>query len=76
MVFLEYLDPLVFLIALGVGIFIAYVLLPNPTTIYKYPTPDNAGKVTYIDDTGVCYKYRATEVSPNDDNTIQIQTIE
>lgn len=51
-----------FWIALGVGILIAYLWAPQPRVIYKYPTPENAGKVTYVDKAGVCYKYRAREV--------------
>ena len=31
--------------------------------MYKYPTPDNAGKLTYKDKNDVCYKYSGKEVS-------------
>lgn len=65
----DYIDPLVFFIALGIGIFLAYILNPAPTIVHKYPTPDNSKKTTYLDDTGVCYKYHAEEVpKPNDTN--------
>ena len=62
----DYIDPLVFFIALGVGIFIAYVMNPTPKIVHKYPTVENAGKITYLDDEGVCYKYNYEEVSEND----------
>lgn len=73
----EYINPLVFFIALGIGIFLAYVLNPTPEIVYKYPTPDNSDKTTYIDDTGVCYKYDCEEVSaPAEFETLQpIQTL-
>lgn len=54
---LKYIDPLVFLIALCVGLFYTYISTPPPKVVIKYPTPFNAGKITYVDDAGVCYKY-------------------
>lgn len=67
----EYIDPIVFFIALGIGVLIAYVLNPSPTVVYKYPTPDNIKNTTYLDDEKVCYKYKSEEVEPptNDSNT-------
>ena len=63
MFFLEYINPLVFFIALGLGILIVYAINPGPKVVYKYPTQENAGKITYVDDEGVCYKYNYEEVS-------------
>ena len=40
-------------------------------SVVKYPTLENAGKHVYLDDTGVCYKYRVEyidEQSANDKN--------
>ena len=56
------IDPLIFLISLSIGMFLTYILTPKPKIVIKYPTPYNAGKVKYIDDAGVCYKYRMVEV--------------
>jgi hypothetical protein len=56
------LDSWWFWIAIGFGFLIAYIIVPLPTVVYKYPTLENAGKITYVDDQGVCYKYRATQV--------------
>lgn len=53
---------LAFWITLGVGFMLAYALAPPPTVVYRYPTPENAGEVTYADKEGVCYKYDAVEV--------------
>lgn len=59
----EYIDPLYFLIALCIGLFYTYITAPTPQIIIKYPTPFNAGKVTYIDNNDVCYKYHIKKVT-------------
>jgi hypothetical protein len=59
---MEFFHPLAFFIALIVGLFFAYISTPNPKVIIKYPTPENAGKVVYKDNSGVCYKYHAKEI--------------
>lgn len=75
---LDYIDPFAFLVSLGIGIFVTYVIRREPRIIIKYPTPENAGKITYVDDAGVCYRYKATEVEcPKDKGKvkkIKIQT--
>ena len=71
----DYIDPFTFLVSLGIGIFITYIVSPEPRVIYKYPTPSNAGKVTYVDDAGVCYKYKSIPVSCPADDT-KVKTIE
>lgn len=58
MMFLDYIDPFYFFIALCVGLLYTYVTAPQPKIVVKYPTPHNAGKITYVDDAGVCYKYK------------------
>jgi len=66
----SYIDPYVFFLSLGIGIFFSYILSPQARIIYKYPTPSNAGKVTYVDDAGVCYKYKSTKVQCPADKSI------
>jgi hypothetical protein len=52
--------PLIFGIVLGIiGIMF---IKPEQNVVYKYPSPDNAGKITYKDKNGICYKYSATSV--------------
>jgi hypothetical protein len=48
----------------GIVIGIVAILFINPekSVIYKYPTPENSGKIIYKDKNGVCYKYTATQV--------------
>ena len=72
MFLLEYVDPLLFLIALCVGLFYTYITAPKPHVVIKYPTPFNAGKITYVDQNDVCYKYQIQKVPcPNDKTKIK-----
>jgi hypothetical protein len=59
----DYIDPLIFLISLCVGLFYTYVTVPYPQVVIKYPTPFNAGKITYVDKNNVCYKYQIEQVN-------------
>ncbi len=57
------IDPLYFVISFIIGLcYIHFTKEPNKVII-KYPTPYNIGKVTYVDDAGVCYKYAMNEVA-------------
>ena len=58
----DYINPIIFFVALFVGIFIAYITVPVPDIVIKYPTPENAGKIVYRDSADVCYKYKANIV--------------
>ena len=59
----DYIDPVVFLIAFSIGLLYAYISAPEPTVVVKYPTPENAGKITYRDDADVCYRYKVVETT-------------
>lgn len=61
-VLLDNIIPIYFFISLFIGLFIAYLTTPKPTIIIRHPTPENAGKHIYIDNSNVCYKYKAKEV--------------
>lgn len=54
----DYIDPFYFLVSLCVGLLYTYLSAPVPQVVIKYPTPYNAGKITYVDDAGVCYRYK------------------
>jgi len=45
------------LLSLSAGLLYAYFNINYSKIIYQPPTLDNAGKITYIDDVGVYYKY-------------------
>ena len=68
----EYIDPLVFLITLCIGLIYTYYVTPYPQLIVKYPTPFNSGKVIYTDNSGSCYKYKIKKTNcPIDQNKIK-----
>tara|TARA_Y100000310_G_C20108717_1_gene546112 strand:- start:279 stop:518 length:240 start_codon:yes stop_codon:yes gene_type:complete len=52
-----------FIISLSIGLFLCYITFPQPKIVVKFPTPENAGSVIYLDDSGNCYKYEAKEVN-------------
>jgi hypothetical protein len=51
-----------FIAGLLLGIVGIYFIKPQETIVYKYPTPENAGKLIYKDKNGVCYKYNVKTV--------------
>lgn len=52
--------PLIF--GIIIGIVAVLFIKPEKNVVYKYPTPDTAGKLIYKDKNGVCYKYNAKQV--------------
>ena len=54
-----------FPLALGliIGVICVFFIKPQQTVVYKYPTPESAGKETYKDKNGVCYKYNAKHLN-------------
>lgn len=55
---LDFIDPVYFIVSFAIGILLVYITVPKPDVIIKYPTLENAEKVIYEDDAGVCYKYK------------------
>ena len=51
-----------FIFGIIIGVIAIFFVVPQKTVVHKYPTPENAGKITYKDKNGVCYKYNATVV--------------
>jgi len=55
--------PFYVILGMFVGMFIMYVFFSNTTNIVlKEPTLENCGKITYLDDSGVCYKYKKKKI--------------
>jgi hypothetical protein len=52
-----------FIAGVILGIFGIYFMKPEATIVFKYPTPENTGKLTYKDKNGVCYQYAGKDVS-------------
>ena len=69
--------PYYFFLSFGIGILLIYMFSTPPRVIYKYPTPQNAGRITYIDNSKVCYKYRSEVVDcPSDPKKIKKHTLQ
>lgn len=54
--------PFYFFLSLLIGFFIVYICYPVPKIIIKYPNPNTANNILYIDDNNVCYKYRTEKI--------------
>jgi hypothetical protein len=67
----RFVNPIVFVITFAISVVVVYFIHPEPTIIYRFPNPDNAGKLTYQDKDKNCYKYEASQVKcPSDPNLI------
>lgn len=69
--FASVFHPWSFLLAFGVGMLFVYLTAPVPTVIVRYPTPFNAGRITYRDARGTCYRYRSHKTTCNAQTPIQ-----
>jgi hypothetical protein len=70
------LSPIYFLVAFIVGLLVCYVMEPKKKIIIKFPSPTNAGKVTYVDKQGQCYKYNVEKLDKcPTDNTVKPQPV-
>ena len=73
---LEKIHPLYFFISFAVGLFFCYITTPKPELVLKFPSPYNAGKITYHDKDNNCYRYKADKVAcPADKSLIKDQPI-
>lgn len=68
--FSDFISPPAFFISFFVGIFLVYILAPTPDVIFRYPTPENAGKIIYQDHANTCYTYNVKEVNCDKPNII------
>ena len=67
----KFVNPVAFVITFVISLVVVYFMHPTPTIVYRFPTPSNAGKLTYQDNDKNCYKYEANEVKcPSDPNLI------
>ena len=55
---------IIYIIAgLLLGFLIVYLTSPAPKVVIKYPTLENIGTTTYVDDNNQCYRYYAKPIS-------------
>lgn len=65
-----------FIIAFGIGLLYVYMSAPPQKIVLKYPTPYNAGKVTYRDSADTCFQFVANKVKcPEDRSNVKSQPI-
>lgn len=73
---LSKLSPFYFFISFAIGLFFVYILTPPPSVIVKFPSPYNAGKITYRDTSDTCYVYKADRVEcPIDKSKVRAQPV-
>ena len=73
---LKQIKPLYFFASLAIGLFLVYMFHPTPEVVVKFPSPYNAGKVTYHDNHDSCYQYKANMVEcPADRSRVKSQPL-
>jgi hypothetical protein len=55
-------ELMMFLIAFCIGLIGVALIEPAPELIIRWPTPQNAGLITYLDRASNCYEYKAKKV--------------
>ena len=55
--------PIYFFFSLFISFMVLYITAPMPKIIVKYPDPANKMSDMYVDDKGVCYRYKTEEIS-------------
>ncbi len=66
---LQRLNPLAFVLSLGVGMLVVYMLAKPPKIVIEFPTPASAGNVVYRDGQKGCYVY-VSEAARCDDTAL------
>jgi hypothetical protein len=54
--------PIYFIIALASSFLILYMIAPMPKIVVKHPDPSQVKSDLYMDDNGVCYRYKRVQV--------------
>lgn len=62
-------------ISFSIGIFYVYVTAPSPEVVLKFPSPFNAGKITYKDQSENCYKYLHEKVDCEKSKNVKPQPV-
>lgn len=68
--------PIFFFFSFTIGLLICYVMTPPPQVVVKFPTPFNAGHITYKDKADTCFRFDASKVAcPRDKSVIRMQPL-
>jgi hypothetical protein len=64
--------------AFAIGMCVCYATNPQPEVVFKFPSPMNAGRVTYkVPNTDSCYKYTSNVVDcPSDEKMVKPQPLD
>jgi hypothetical protein len=54
--------PIYFIVSLAISFLVLYIVAPMPQIIVKHPHPSQLKSDLYMDDNGVCYRYKRVEV--------------
>jgi hypothetical protein len=74
---MKYIHIPTFIISLGIGFFLVYIITPPSKVIYVYPNPDNIKDLQYKDDSDLCYKFNENEIKcPADSSKIRSYPIQ
>lgn len=57
------IDPKIFLLSLGIGLFYCYLTTPTPKLVFEHPTPNNQNNIYYDKKNDKCFKFKAKKVS-------------
>ena len=74
MLILDKINLFYFFLAFGIGLFLCYITTPKPEVVIKFPSPYNAGKVTYQDKSENCYTFEADIVDCESVPTNMVKT--
>ena len=58
----KYISIPIVLLSLSIGLLYVYLVKPEETEIYVYPTPDNINLIQYKDKVDNCYEFESSEV--------------
>lgn len=73
---LGYLSPFWFFASFSFGLIACYVIAPKPTIVVKFPSPFNAGKIHYRDDSDNCFVFNSSKVAcPSDPSLVKKQPL-
>jgi hypothetical protein len=70
----KHLNPIAFILSFCIGIIIVCTKQPPRRIVYRHPTPFNAGKEIYRDNSSDCFKYKAIEVDCNKSDPKKIKS--
>ncbi len=60
---ISYINLNVFIISLAIGLFFVYIYGSDTKKIFVFPTPENSGKIQYMDNADNCFIYKSHEVN-------------